>query len=148
MTQINSRAMLPQIERLLEANRAWRAAFPVLVLVAMSIYACPGSNTFAADRTDNDRSVPSSVAPGTGTTAGPGISQQMRRSLPSSSNAGSLSGLSQDDERCATLRKKYAQSEACFARYRMKNGGLRPGAFQRCEQLEDPSSECGSGVVR
>ena len=31
----------------------------VLVLVAMAIYAWPGSQTFAADRTETDRSVPS-----------------------------------------------------------------------------------------
>ena len=148
MTQIKSRPMQPPSDRLVEdeslaaANRGRRPALPVLVLVAMTLCAWPGSQILAADRTDNDRSVT-----GSGTTAGARVAPQNRTSLPSSSNASSLSGLSQSDGRCATLRKRYAQSEACFARYRIKDGGLRPGAFQQCKQLEDPSRECGSGVV-
>jgi hypothetical protein len=148
MTQIKSRAMQPPSDRLVEdellaaANHGSLPALSVLILVAMTLCAWPGSQILAADRIDNDRSVH-----GSGTTAGPGAEQQNRTSLPSSPNAGSLSDPSQGDARCATLRKRYAQSEACFARYRMKDGGLRPGAFQRCEQLDDPSSECGSGVV-
>jgi hypothetical protein len=129
------------------ANRARRPAFPVSLLVAMTICASLGSQTFAADRSYNDRSVAGPVVPGSGTTAGSGISPRKRTSPLSPFNASSLRGAGQPDERCAALRKRYAQSEACFAHYRMKNHGLRPGAFQRCKQLKDPSWECGSAVV-
>lgn len=90
------------------------------MLFAMTLCAWPGSQTFAAVPPENYRSVPGSV---------------------------SLSDPRQRSARCANLRKAYAQSEACFARYRRKNGGLRPGAFQRCKQLKDPSSECGRAGV-
>jgi hypothetical protein len=150
MTLFNSRAVQPQIDRRLRdqshaaANRGRRSALPILVLVAMTICAWPGSRTFAADRPENDRSVIGSMARSSGTTDGPSVSPQKRTSSPSSSNADSLSDPRQSSGRCATLRERYAQSEACFARYRMKNRGLRPGAFQRCTQLKDPSTECGS----
>ena len=153
MTLFNSPSMQPQIDPLLRdesdaaANRGRRAVLPVVVLVAMAICAWPGSRTFAADRPENGRSVPGSVVPSSGTTAGPSISPQKQTSPPSPTNAGSLSGPGQRNGRCAILRKRYAQSEACFAHYRMKNRGLRPGAFQRCKQLKDPSVECGSAVV-
>ena len=152
MTLFNSRAMQPQIDRRLRdesqaaANRAQHLALAVTVLVAMTICTWPGSQTFAADPPEAARSAPGSVAPSTGTTADPGASPKKRTS-PSASSAGSLSGSGQGDTRCATLRKRYAQSEACFARFRMKNRGLKSGAFQRCKQLQDPSIECGPAVV-
>lgn len=99
----------------------------VLVVGAMTICAWPGLQTFAADLSVGTRSVPGTVVPSTGTTA--------------------VSDPAQPDGRCAVLRKRYAQSEACFARYRMKNRGLRPGAFQHCKQLKDPSAECGPAIV-
>jgi hypothetical protein len=129
-------------------NRARRPALAMMVLVAMTIGAWPGLQAFAADPPEAARSVPGSVAPSTGMAPGPGPgASPKKRTSPSSSSASSLSGSGQGDARCATLRKRYAESEACFARYRMKNRGLRPGAFQHCKQLIDPSMECGSVVV-
>ena len=125
MTMFDFRGMRRRIDWLLRdesvasTNRAGHPALPVLVLIAMTICAWPGSQSFAADRPEADQS------------------------MASSSSAGSLIGPGQRDARCANLRKRYAQSEACFARYRMKNRGLRPGAFQHCKQLKDPSVECG-----
>ena len=153
MTMFDFRGMRRRIDWLLRdesvasTNRAGRPALPVLVLIAMMIYAWTGSPSFAVAQPEGARSVPGSVMPSTGTTAGTSVSPQTRTSLASSSNAGSLNGPVERDARCANLRKRYARSEACFARYRMKNHGLRPGAFQQCKQLKDPSVECGSAVV-
>jgi hypothetical protein len=55
--------------------------------------------------------------------------------------AGSLSGPSTTD--CAALRRRYAQSQACFEPYRLANGGIRPEAFNRCREVPDPATQCG-----
>lgn len=149
MTPLNAPAMQRAFEWRLRGeskaavNRAGRPTLVIVVMVAMMICAWPGSKTFAAGQPEGVRSVPGSVVPSTGTTADYGASPKMQPSLPSSSNAGLLGAPGQGNARCANLRKRYAQSEACFARYRMKNHGLRSGAFQHCKQLEDPSVECG-----
>lgn len=131
------------------SRAAARAVHPVLAalaLVAITFCASPGSQAFAAP--EGARSVPAAVVPSTGTTATPSVSAQGRASPHPSSLSGSLSGSGQAHGRCARLREQYAQSQACFARYRMKNRGLRPGAFQHCKQLKDPSMKCGVAVVR
>jgi hypothetical protein len=156
MTLFDSGAMQRRIDRLLRDEshdssiRSRRSALPVLalVLVAMTVCAWPGAQTFAADQPEIDRSVPGSMMRGSGTTAGAAVSEQGGASSVSSLSKGRfLSGPGQRAGRCGILRKRYAQSQACFAHYRMKNGGLRPGAFQRFKQLKDPSSECPSVVV-
>ena len=129
------------------SNRAKRPALAALVVVAMTMFGWPSSQLFAADATDVARSVPGATVPGTGRTETPTVSPQRQASLPSTSSGASLSGPGPADGRCAALRKQYAKSQACFARYRMKNRGLRPGAFQRCKQLKDPSWACGPATV-
>jgi hypothetical protein len=48
---------------------------------------------------------------------------------------------------CPTLPRRYAESQACFSRYRLKNGGLKPGAFKHCREIENPALKCGSAIV-
>lgn len=154
MKLVKSRLAHPQVEPLLRQelqvcpSGRKRLMLTVLVLVSMMICAWPGTQTFAADLPENERSVPGTVLPSSGSTPGPGVSPEMQTSSPSSANAAPRSAAAQRDRRCATLQKMYAQSEACFARYRMKNHGLRPDAFQRCKQMKDPSSDCGPAVVQ
>jgi hypothetical protein len=153
MKLVNPPSTQPQIEPLLRQelhtfqSRRKRLMVPILVAAAMMICAWPAARTFAADLPDNERSVQGTMVPSSGSTADPGISPTKRTSIPSSASADPLSRAAQPDERCAILRKKYAKSEACFARYRMKNHGLRAGAFQRCKQMNDPSSDCGPPVI-
>lgn len=117
-----------------------RPALVLHVLLAVMIGAWPGAQTFAADEPKQEF--------GSRTATGLGVSPETQPAPPSSSGAGSPSRTGQRGARCTMLRKRYARSEACFNRYRMKNHGLRSGAFQRCEQLKDPSSECGPVVGR
>jgi hypothetical protein len=138
----------PRQERL-NAFALWPAGhlFFAQVLVAILLSAWPAARTFAADRPDNDRSVSSTAVPSSGTTPGPSFSMQNRALQPSNVNASARGLPAQSDKRCVLLRKRYARSEACFARYRMKNGGLRPGAFKHCKQMKDPSSDCEPPTV-
>jgi len=46
---------------------------------------------------------------------------------------------------CASLRRQYAESQACFAPFLNVNGSYKPGAFEKCTQLPDPSPKCGPG---
>lgn len=129
-------------------NRSMPQSLAALLLVAMTVGAWPVSQGVAAPRPASDRSSPGSEMNGSGTAAGHAAAQQAQSTLaPSRANARSLNG-SGGSRRCAALQKRYAQSEACFARYRMKNRGLEPGAFQHCKQLKDPSVKCGSSVAR
>ena len=59
--------------------------------------------------------------------------------------AGSLSGPAAPD--CAALRKRYAASQACFAPYRLANGGMKPQAFKKCHDMPDPALTCGPATV-
>jgi len=59
--------------------------------------------------------------------------------------AGSLGGPAAPD--CAALRKRYAESQACFAPYRLANGGIKPEAFKRCREVPDPALTCGPAVA-
>jgi hypothetical protein len=154
MTILNARTLRRRIGVRLQDNltayvsRTTRFVLPALVLIAMTICAWPGSQAFAADDLEVNQSVLGPLVPGTELVLDSIVSPQARTSVaPSSSDATSLSRLEQAAEQCAVLRKKYAQSEACFAHYRMQNRGLRAGAFQRCKQLKDPSVECGSAAV-
>jgi hypothetical protein len=109
----------------------------VLLGVAIAICCWPGAQTFAADPPQNYPASASSIATSNGPIGVP-LASSSNRSTQSSTSTGPSDG------RCSMLRKKYAESEACFARYRMNNRGLRTGAFKRCKQLNDPSTECGS----
>jgi hypothetical protein len=132
------------------ANRPdWRL-FSTMVLVAIAIFTGYGSLAFAADPADpadSRRSLMGTKVPSSGTTANLSVSPQKQMAFPSSIKDIGKNNRGKTEERCTTRRKRYAQSEACFAHYRMKNRGLRQGAFQRCKQLKDPSWECDPVVV-
>lgn len=44
---------------------------------------------------------------------------------------------------CATLRRLYRESLACFAPYVLANGATRAEAFQTCTVRPDPAPVCG-----
>jgi sRNA-binding protein len=44
---------------------------------------------------------------------------------------------------CAALRRAYAASQECFAPFQNANGSMKPGAFEACVELPDPSPICG-----
>ena len=58
-------------------------------------------------------------------------------------SAGSLSGNDSAAGDCAARRKAYLQSQACFEHYRLANGAVRQGAYQKCRNVVDPSPQCG-----
>jgi len=39
---------------------------------------------------------------------------------------------------CEQKWQRYNASQACFAPYRLANGGLRPGAYEHCEAVPEP----------
>jgi hypothetical protein len=39
---------------------------------------------------------------------------------------------------CEVAWHRYAASQACFDSYRVVGGGLKPEAFQRCQELPEP----------
>lgn len=114
------------------------------VWISVPLIACLSVCLFCAEASAGERSDPGTVAPSSGTTGGAGVVQPVSPQPPST--AGSLSGPSRD-RRCVELRRRYAQSQACFSRFRMKNRGLRPGAFKKCKQIPNPSLQCGSAGV-
>ncbi len=101
----------------------------------------------AADVVNDGRSTPGTIVPSSGTTGGARALTPARAPQPRT-NAGSLSGPgSGSTGRCMALRKRYAQSQACFERFRLHNGGLRPGASKHCKEIKNPSLQCGSEIV-
>ncbi len=44
---------------------------------------------------------------------------------------------------CATLRRRYADSQRCFAPFVTATGGLKAEAFTTCTPVADPSAQCG-----
>ncbi len=129
------------------AGSAGRVLLRVLVLAMLSATGISLSLPSAAADTVNDgRSVPGTVVPSSGTTAGSKALEPAQTPQPRP-NAGSLSGPEPGNGRCAALRRRYAQSQACFERFRLHNGGLRPGASKHCRQIKNPSLQCGSQVV-
>lgn len=51
------------------------------------------------------------------------------------------------DPDCAALRRAYAASQECFAPFQNVNGTMKPGAFETCVELPDPSAVCGIRVT-
>ncbi|MEO7056008.1 MAG: hypothetical protein ABI281_02800 [Caldimonas sp.] len=111
----------------------------------VSLFALLPAHGQAQNVPDDGRSVSGTVTPSTGTTAGSKV-VQTKKSVAPVPAAGSLSG-SPEAGRCAALRKRYAQSQACFQQFRLKNGGLRPGASRHCKSIKNPSTTCGSEIV-
>ncbi len=123
-------------------------AFPRALALAIFFAAAtslPVPST-AADTVNDSRSTPGTVVPSTGTAGGTRAVEPVQPPQPRS-NAGSLNGPASDNGQCAALRKQYAQSQACFERFRLQNGGLRPGASKHCKQIKNPSLQCGSEIV-
>ncbi len=86
----------------------------------------------------------SSVAPGTpARPIRPAV--QARSPAPVRATAGSLGGATpaSDSADCAARRKAYLASQACFAPYRLANGGIRAEANGKCRAVVDPSPQCG-----
>lgn len=44
---------------------------------------------------------------------------------------------------CETLRRRYGESQACFAPFKNVNGTMKPGANETCTEVPDPSPQCG-----
>ena len=78
---------------------------------------------------------------------GVGANGAASKSTPrTAKTASSLSG-PPSASNCDLLRQQYAESQACFALYRVANGSVRPEAFQRCKDMPDPALTCGPPTV-
>jgi hypothetical protein len=66
--------------------------------------------------------------------ASSGFADESDPSLPARASA----------EDCRMWRQEYRRNAACFAPYRLVNGGIKPEAFSVCgPELLDPEFECG-----
>ena len=119
----------------------------VVAALALSLFVL---DCAAADPPGDGRATPGSVVPSSGTTASSVPKSAARPARKDSAartgkTAGSLSGSPAPD--CAALRRRYAQSQACFAPYRLANGGIRREAFRHCRNMPDPALTCGPATV-
>jgi len=48
-----------------------------------------------------------------------------------------------DSTDCETWWRLYHESEECFGVYRTVRGGLKPEAFEACNEIPSPKSKCG-----
>lgn len=115
-------------------------------LASIGVAAAFATSALAADPVGSERTTPGTVAPSTGVTVptpAPAVPTAPARTA--AKKAGSLSGATGID--CTALRREYARSQACFAPYRLANGGLRPEASKRCREVPNPAPKCGSEVV-
>jgi len=123
---------------------SWRPHLVAALALALVALDCP-----AADPPSGARATPGSVVPSSGTTAASAPESMPAPARPPRSapgkTAGSLSGPPPAD--CAALRRRYAQSQACFSPYRLANGGIKPEAFKRCREMPDPALVCGPAVT-
>lgn len=72
------------------------------------------------------------------------IAQKKEESKTASLDAPHTPTLSEDiSNDCAALFKAYYDSQICFAPYKNRNGSMKPGAFEQCKQVEDPTPKCG-----
>lgn len=126
----------------MDLNLFWRKAAVVSAVSLLSLLPARG---WAQGVPSDGRSVAGTVIPSTGVTEGSKTVPAKKSAAPAPV-AGSLSG-SPEAGRCAALRKRYAESQACFQRFRLKNGGLRPGASKQCKSIKNPSTTCGSEVA-
>jgi hypothetical protein len=49
---------------------------------------------------------------------------------------------------CATLHRRYLESQDCFGRFRNVNGSIKAEAFQYCAEVKDPTPECGPLIMK
>ena len=65
-------------------------------------------------------------------------------SAPGSLSAGAASARPSGAEAdCETSRRRYQESQECFAPFRLANGAVRAEAFAHCTVVPDPSVACG-----
>lgn len=119
----------------------------VVAALALSLFAL---DCAAADPPGDARATPGSVVPSSGMAASsvPRSAERPARKASAARpgrTAGSLSGPPPPD--CAALRRRYAQSQACFAPYRLANGGIKPEAYKHCRDMPDPALTCGPATV-
>lgn len=115
-------------------------------LLGLACAAGLATAAIAADPPTGDRSTPGTVTPSTGVTTPESSAPPRPASSPASAKqAGSLSGPAASE--CAALRREYAKSQACFAPYRLANGGIKPEAAGLCREVVNPAPKCGSDVA-
>ena len=44
---------------------------------------------------------------------------------------------------CKTRWRLFRESEACFGRFNVVGGGIKPEAFEQCQEIPSPLLECG-----
>lgn len=44
-----------------------------------------------------------------------------------------------DEDSCAEQWRRYHESDRCFAPFRLARGGIRPEAFERCQEVAKPN---------
>ena len=110
----------------------------VLILTAATLLGSAGALRAAEpSRTEAiTPPAPLSVSPGT-----PASAASMRRPTESAPPSRPAAGSRSSD--CAELQRRYLESQACFAPYRLANGGLDADAFRHCAVVQDPSPRCG-----
>ena len=77
---------------------------------------------------------PLSVSPGT-----PASAPRLSPSPP----ARPVRKAASSEPSCPEAQRRYAESQACFAPYRLANGGIDAEAFRHCQAVKDPSPRCG-----
>lgn len=137
---------------------SWPAK-PFAAAVALAFTLICADALHAAEAPRPERAVPGTVVPSTGTTGpvdsaasapAPRVAPPAGGRTASSIRAGSLSGSTAGEQAadCVALRREYARSQACFAPYRLANGGMKPEAYQRCKPVENPAVTCGTAPAR
>jgi len=48
------------------------------------------------------------------------------------------SGAEADRRACEEQKKRFMESQACFQKFRLANGGVRPEAYQHCTEVKQP----------
>ena len=134
---------------------------PFVAALALAFTLIFADSLHAAEAPRAERAVPGTVVPSSGTTGPvdgaasapspapvPGARAGSRAAPPV--GAGSLSGSTTGEQAadCAALRREYARSQACFAPYRLANGGMKPEAYRRCKPVENPAVTCGTAPAR
>ncbi len=69
------------------------------------------------------------------------ISESMTTSRTTPAAPGSVpatAGVKDKDNSCEAQKKRYAESELCFAPYRNATGGIKAEAFQHCVEVKEP----------
>jgi len=107
-------------------------ALPTLFVAALLAGA---SATHAVE--PSPQPAPISVSPGTQTNV-----PYEPRSVPAAAQGPKPAGPSPFAS-CAELQRRYLESQACFAPYRLANGGMDAEAFRHCIEVVDPSPRCG-----